>query len=139
MQNVQIKGVFMKFYIFCFSLLFSSLLMAGCGACQAQTLAKSNTKSSSFVTNVPFNGNLEGFVVASCNKCNLGKKGDKKCSLGIKVGDKVLRIEDKHHDHKSAHAPDGMCNSLRVAYVEGQVMMNYLDAKRFELLEAPVK
>ena len=27
---------------------------------------------------VPFNGNLEGFVVASCNKCNLGKKGDKK-------------------------------------------------------------
>ena len=123
----------------CISLFFSSILLAGCGACQPQTMTDNIGKSSSFVTSIPFNGNLEGFVVASCNKCNLGKKGDKKCSMGIKVGDKVLRINDKNHDHKSAHAQDGICNSLRVAYVEGQVMMNYLDAQRFELLEAPVK
>ena len=129
----------MKFYIICFSLFFSSLLLAGCGGCQAQTMTDTNAKSSSFVTNIPFNGNLEGFVIASCNKCNLGKKDDKKCSMGIKVGDKVLRINDKNHDHKSAHTHDGICNSLRVAYVEGQVMMNYLDVQRFDLLEAPIK
>tara|TARA_Y100000768_G_scaffold14302_1_gene9980 strand:+ start:188 stop:529 length:342 start_codon:yes stop_codon:yes gene_type:complete len=113
--------------------------MAGCGGCQAEIPAKKMSKSSSFISNIPFNGNLEGFVVASCNKCNFGKKTDKRCSMGIKVGDKVLRINDENHDHKAAHAPDGMCNSLRVAYVEGQVMMNYLDAKRFELVEAPIK
>ena len=129
----------MKLYIVCVSLFFTSILIAGCGACQAQTTKDTSVKSSSFVTNIPFNGNLEGFVVASCNKCNLGKKGDKKCSMGIKIGDKVLRINDKNHDHKAAHAPDGICNSLRVAYVQGQVMMNYLDAQRFELLEAPIK
>ena len=129
----------MKLYIVCVSLFFTSILIAGCGACQAQTIKDTSAKSSSFVTNIPFNGNLEGFVVASCNKCNLGKKGDKKCSMGIKIGDKVLRINDKNHDHKAAHAPDGICNSLRVAYVQGQVMMNYLDAQRFELLEAPIK
>ena len=126
------KVLFLSFFIF-----LSNLLMAGCGGCQPQIETDKNFKSSSFISSVPINGKLEGFVVASCNKCNLGKKTDKKCSMGIKVGDKVLRINDKNHNHKAAHAPDGMCNSLRVAYVEGQVMMNYLDAKQFELVEAP--
>ena len=129
----------MKMIIFSITVIFSNLLIAGCGGCQPQIPAEKMSNSSSFISSVPFNGNLEGFVIASCNKCNFGKKTDKRCSMGIKVGDKVLRISDKNHDHKAAHAPDGMCNSLRVAYVEGQVMMNYLDAKRFELVEAPIK
>ena len=116
----------------------TNVLMAGCGGCQVKNPVDPQTKSSSFLSDIPFNGKVEGFVIASCNKCNLGKKDDKKCSMGVQVGKKVYRLKNDNHDHNAAHKTDGICNSLRVAYVDGQIMMNYLDANYFELLDAPL-
>tara|TARA_B100002052_G_scaffold228763_1_gene211322 strand:+ start:166 stop:558 length:393 start_codon:yes stop_codon:yes gene_type:complete len=117
----------------------SNVLFAGCGGCEIKNQLIEGKKSSSFISNVPSNGKIEGFVIASCNKCNLGKKNDKKCSMGIQVGEKTLRLKNDSHDHHAAHDADGICNSLRIAYVEGSITTNYFDALLFKLIDSPIQ
>ena len=114
-----------------------SLLSAGCGGCQVNNDIDVTKKSSAFITSLPYNKNVEGFVVASCNKCNLGKSKNKKCSMGVKIGDKVYSLKNDEHDHNAAHNSDGICNAMRIAYVEGVVKSNEIDAKYFQLVESP--
>ena len=123
------KVLFLSFFIF-----LSNLLMAGCGGCQPQIETDKNSKSSSFISSVPINGKLEGFVVASCNKCNLGKKTDKKCSMGIKVNQMVYEVKNYNHDHSEAHNHDGICNALRIAHVSGKIQGYDFIADTFESL-----
>jgi len=127
----------MKYILIMCLTLITSALMAGCGGCEIKNEINKNIKSSSFISSLPIDGKIEGFVIASCNKCNLGKKDDKKCSMGIQIGDRTLRIKDIKHEHTEAHSSDGICNSLRIAYVEGTRMMNYFDASYFKLIESP--
>ena len=114
-----------------------SFLSAGCGGCQIKNDIDVTKKSSAFITSLPYNKKVEGFVMASCNKCNLSKSKDKKCSMGIKIGDKVYSLKNDKHDHNAAHNSDGICNAMRIAYVEGVVKSNEIDAKYFQLIESP--
>ena len=113
------------------------ILNAGCGGCQIKNNSKNDFKTSAVITSVPSNNKIEGFVLASCNKCNLGKKQDIKCSLGIEISDKIYAINNYEHDHKEAHNYDGICNSIRVAYIEGRVVNSVINADYFKLIKAP--
>ncbi|MBC8312415.1 MAG: hypothetical protein H8E72_08910 [Candidatus Marinimicrobia bacterium] len=70
--------------------------------------------------------------------CNFAYKGGKGCSLTIKVGDKVYPVEGNNiHDHGDPHSTEGMCNTIRVAYVSGKVINNNFYSDSFTLIESP--
>ena len=119
------------------SLFLSNLVLAGCGKCQINNKKETTKKTSALVTIVPPNGEIQGFVIASCNKCNLGKSTDKKCSMGISVNDKVYAVEGDSHNEKESHKQDGICNAVRVAYVSGKIKGNKFQAKDFTLINSP--
>ena len=123
--------------LFIISLLLSNLVIAGCGKCQINNKNDATKKTSALVTSVPSNGEIQGFVIASCNKCNLGKNTDKKCSMGIRVNDKVYAVEGDSHNKKESHKQDGICNALRVAYVSGKIKGNKFQANDFALINSP--
>ena len=123
--------------LFIVTLLLSNLAIAGCGKCQINNKKDETKKSSALVTSVPSNGEIQGFVIASCNKCNLGKGTDKKCSMGIKVNDIVYSVEGDSHNKKESHKQDGICNALRVAYVSGKIKGDKFQANDFLLINSP--
>ncbi len=116
----------------------SSILYAGCGGCQVNNNVKPKQESSAFITNVPYDGQIDGFVVASCNKCNLGKYGNRKCSMGIKINQLVYEVKGYEHDHGKAHNDDGICNALRIAHVSGKIKGYSFVPDSFQLMDRPV-
>tara|TARA_B110000467_G_C18322296_1_gene486281 strand:+ start:2099 stop:2503 length:405 start_codon:yes stop_codon:yes gene_type:complete len=110
---------------------------AGCGGCQINNIVEDSKKTSAFIQDVPIGGKIEGFVIASCSKCNLGKNKDKKCSMGIQIGNKVFNVSGDNSDHQSSHDSDGICNALRIAYVSGLITNEMFYADNFVLIENP--
>ena len=127
----------MRYFILVVTLSSSSILNAGCGGCQINNEANPKNESSAFVTTVPYGGKIDGFVVASCNKCNLGKYGEKKCSMGIKLNGIVYNVKNYSHDHSKAHNHDGICNAIRIAHVTGSIQGYDFYADNFQLIDRP--
>ena len=69
----------LNIYILLLFIVISNLLIAGCGGCQINNDLSEKTSSSTFIDTVPNDGKIDGFVIASCNKCNLGNISDRKC------------------------------------------------------------
>ncbi len=115
----------------------TSMLMAGCGGCQVNNTPSKQKANSTFIDELPSNNKIDGFVVASCNKCNLGKINDRKCSMGIKIDNKIYSVYGYKDDHKAAHESDGICNALRVAHVSGKVSYNTFYPDSFKLIDIP--
>ena len=88
----------LKYLILSFIFINSAILYAGCGGCQVNNNIKSEEESSAFVTTIPYSGKIDGFVIASCNKCNLGQYGQRKCSMGIKVNQYIYEVKNYDHD-----------------------------------------
>ena len=131
-MNIK-KIILMSLFI-----LSANFIFAGCGGCQINNKVEKNEKTSAFVNKAPYgNSMVEGFVIASCNKCNFGKMRDKKCSMGIKIDNKVYNVVGHDGNHDDAHNDDGICNALRVAYVSGKVKKNTFYADNFELMKSP--
>ena len=115
----------------------SSFIFASCGGCQVQ--AKPTVKkSNSLVSTIPGSGDIEGFAIASCGMCNFAYKGSKGCSLTIKIGDTVYPVEGNSiHEHGDPHSAEGMCSTIRVAYVSGKIKENKFYSDSFTLIESP--
>ena len=114
-----------------------SFTFAGCGSCQVHPKPIS-TKSSSLITTIPQSGKIEGFAIASCGMCNFAYKGSKGCSLTIKIGDIIYPVEGNSiHEHGDPHSAEGMCNTIRLAYVSGKVKNNKFHSNSFTLINAP--
>ena len=109
-------------YAISFFLIFTQLVMAGCGGCGSKK--KHNSYSSApvgLLENVPANNRIEGNVLMSCGMCNF-INGDNDCALAIKVGPKILKVRGVNiDDHGDSHASDGYCNVIKKTYVEGIV------------------
>ena len=127
-----------------FIILISNLMFAGCGKCgggSAQSLpglpAIKKTDVNTLITSVPKDGNIEGIIITSCGTCKLGiKEGG--CSLSVKIGDTVYPVEGTGiHDHGDAHASDGFCSAIRVAWAKGQMKDNVFHAELFTLVGSP--
>ena len=129
---------FKKRVLFFLMLIFNiNLLIAGCGGCQINNNSDIETSSSIFIESIPANGKIDGFVVASCNKCNLGKISDRKCSMGIKVDNQVYSVYGYNESHEAAHKSDGICNALRIAHVKGKISYKTFYPDTFNLMIKP--
>jgi hypothetical protein len=120
------------------SIFVSNFTFASCGSCQAQVKPVISKKSNSLVTTIPKSGEIEGFAIASCGMCNFDYKGSKGCSLTIKIGENVYPVEGTNiHKHGDPHSEEGMCSTIRVAYVSGKIKDNKLYSDSFTLIESP--
>ena len=120
-----------------------NIAFAGCGKCPGDAVKTDKespaikTTINTLVTAVPEDGNIEGIVITSCGTCKLGVKGGG-CSLSVKIGDTVYPVTGTGiHDHGDAHASDGFCSAVRVAWVKGQVKENIFHSESFVLVGSP--
>ncbi len=75
-------------------------------------------------TNIPDKDKAIQEVEVSCGKCKLGLQG-KSCDMAIRVNDKAYYVDGASiDDFGDAHAHDGMCNAIRKAEVQGEVVDN---------------
>ncbi|AIZ65225.1 glutaminyl-tRNA synthetase [Hymenobacter sp. DG25B] len=73
-------------------------------------------------------------VDAACGQCRLGLEG-KSCDLAIRLDGKAYFVDGTTVDsHGDAHAKDGLCNAIRKAKVQGDLVDNRFKATYFELL-----
>ena len=72
-------------------------------------------------------------VEASCGKCQLGLKSND-CDLAVRMNGKSYFVDGVHIDSLGdAHAKDGMCNAIRKARVQGEVVNDRFKATYFML------
>jgi Family of unknown function (DUF6370) len=70
----------------------------------------------------------------SCGKCKLGLPG-KTCDLAIRINDKAYYVDGADIDNfGDAHAQDGMCNTIRKAEVQGELVENRFKISYIKLL-----
>jgi len=111
----------------------------GCGKCPGDVKASEKesaqqTSINTLVTSIPKDGKIEGILITSCGTCNLGVEGGG-CSLSVKIGDKAYPVEGTGlHDHGDAHAKDGFCSAVRVAWAKGEIKKDVFHSESFVLV-----
>ena len=110
-----------------------TILEAGCGSCRPRKKVAKKVTNTSVLTAIPKNKVVEGLVEASCGMCNFGMNS-KGCGLAIRIGEQVLKVKgSKLGEHGDVHAKDGMCETIRVAQVDGRVYQNKFYSDSFTL------
>lgn len=72
-------------------------------------------------------------VEAACGKCQFGLKS-KSCDLAVRINGKSYFVDGVHIDSLGdAHAKDGMCNAIRKADVQGEIVNKRFKAGYFVL------
>jgi len=78
-------------------------------------------------------------VEASCATCNFELEGNG-CSLAVKIDGKAYPVEGvDFHKLGDPHSEHGMCNAVRVAEVEGELVDDVFMASNFNLLPMGTK
>ena len=73
-------------------------------------------------------------VEASCGTCQFGMVGDT-CALAIRMDGEAMWVDGSGiDDHGDAHGADGLCNAIRAARVQGEVIDGRFRATSFSLL-----
>ena len=114
-------------------------LLSHCGGCQIDNSVEPSKDNNAFIDNIPYGGQIDGFVIASCGKCNLGQYGYKKCNMSIRIGQMIYEVVSYEYNHSIAHESDGICNVLRIAYVSGRIKSGKFYADQFQLIGNPNK
>jgi len=73
-------------------------------------------------------------VEVSCGKCKLGLAG-KTCAMAVRIDGKAYYADGANIDNfGDAHAHDGMCNAIRKAEVQGELVDNRFKISYIKLL-----
>ena len=73
-------------------------------------------------------------VEVSCGKCKLGLAG-KTCEMAVRIDGKSYYADGANIDaFGDAHAQDGMCNAIRKAEVQGELVDNRFKISYIKLL-----
>ncbi len=73
-------------------------------------------------------------VEVSCGKCKLGLAG-KTCDMAVRIDGKAYYADGANIDSfGDAHAHDGMCNAIRKAEVQGELVDNRFKISYIRLL-----
>lgn len=73
-------------------------------------------------------------VEVSCGKCKLGLPG-KTCDMAVRMDGKAYYADGANIDSfGDAHAHDGMCNAIRKAEVQGELVDNRFKISYIKLL-----
>ncbi len=69
----------------------------------------------------------------SCGQCKFGLTG-KGCDLAIRINSTAYYVDGTTLDeHGDAHAKDGLCNAIRKAVVQGEVVADRFKVTYFKL------
>ncbi|MBK8494796.1 MAG: hypothetical protein IPL50_07065 [Chitinophagaceae bacterium] len=75
-------------------------------------------------------------VEVSCGKCKLGLPG-KTCDLAVRIDGKAYYADGAGIDNfGDAHAGDGMCNAIRNAEIQGELVDNRFKISYIKILPA---
>lgn len=89
-------------------------------------------------TSVPDAAKAIQVVEVSCGKCKLGLAG-KTCDMAVRIDGKAYYADGADIDSfGDAHAHDGMCNAIRTAEIQGELVENRFKISYIKLLP-PVK
>jgi len=116
-----------------------NIIYACCGSCQGDktpTNKPIHEKSTvnTLIMSIPTNGIIDGLVITSCGKCNLGTE-DRGCSLSVKIGAEIYPVKGTSiHDHGDAHGTAGFCRAIRVAWAKGNMIKGAFHADSFVLV-----
>ncbi len=73
-------------------------------------------------------------VEVSCGKCKLGLPGNS-CDIAVRIGKKAYYADGASMDnYGDAHADDGMCNVIRQAQVQGELVGDRFKVSYIKLL-----
>jgi Family of unknown function (DUF6370) len=90
-------------------------------------------------TNIPDATKPVQVVEVSCGKCKLGLQG-KTCDMAVRVDGKAYYADGASIDNfGDAHAHDGMCNAIRKAEVQGELVDNRFKISYIKLLPVEKK
>ena len=121
------------------SLMVFNFMHGACGFCKEDALPSDTSnqvksKVNTLVMSVPKDGIIDGLVITSCGKCNLGTD-DRSCSLSAKIGETIYPVKGTSvHDHGDEHSSTGFCSAVRVAWVKGKLRKNVLHTDSFVLV-----
>jgi hypothetical protein len=74
-------------------------------------------------------------VEVSCGKCNFALGGES-CKLAVRIKGKSYFVDGAAiDDFGDAHAKAGLCNAVRKAQVQGEIVDNKFKATYFKLIE----
>jgi len=89
--------------------------------------------------NLPDAGKPIQVMEVSCGKCKLGLPG-KTCDMAVRVDGKAYYADGADIDSfGDAHAQDGMCNAIRKADVQGELVNDRFKISYIKLLPDPKK
>ena len=89
--------------------------------------------------NTPDPAKVTQVVEVSCGKCKLGQAG-KSCDMAVRIDGKAYYVDGASIDNfGDAHAHDGMCNAIRKAEVQGELVDNRYKISYIKLLPEPKK
>lgn len=113
-----------------------SLLIIFCCSLFSLTAACQTTQTK---TNEPAADKPVQVVEVSCGKCKLGLAG-KTCDMAVRIDGKAYYADGADIDSfGDAHAHDGMCNAIRKAEVQGEVVENRFKISYIKLLPGDKK
>jgi hypothetical protein len=92
------------------------------------------TQTTEIKTSVPDAAKKIQVVEVSCGKCKLGLAG-KTCDMAVRIDGKAYYADGADIDSfGDAHAHDGMCNAIRKAEVQGELVDNRFKISYIRLL-----
>ena len=78
-------------------------------------------------------------VEASCGQCQFHLPG-KGCQLAVRIDGKAYFADGTTIDeHGDAHAPDGFCEAIKKAEVQGEIINNRFKVTYFKLIKPEAK
>ena len=81
------------------------------------------------------NISINQVVEAGCGQCQFRMTEKSGCDLAVKIDGKSYFVDGTNiHDHGDAHANDGFCSAVRVAWAKGNMKENVFHAESFVLV-----
>ena len=110
------------------------IVLASCLFSLAAVCQTNKTKNAVPAANKPIQ-----VVEISCGKCKLGLEG-KTCDIAVRIDGQAYYADGADIDSfGDAHAHDGMCNAIRKAEVQGELVNNRFKISYIKLLPEPKK
>lgn len=107
------------------------LLLVLLAGCQPKHEVEQNRQQNQDASDIPSFGQV---VEASCGQCQFGMEGDG-CTLAVRIDGETYFVDGSSiDDHGDAHGEDGLCNCVRKARVQGEIVDGRFVASVFELL-----
>ena len=124
-----------QFYFIAIATLITGI-MFGYGDFMSKKNNVTNLKSSVFISKVPTDGNIEGFVLASCIECDSNQYSTK-CNMSIQIDGKDYAVTGYYNDKGYGKGKDNACDNIRIAHVTGRIKEDKFISDQFTLMKSP--